>query len=97
MPTKPVKCITPGCPNMTYHLRCLSCSAEEANRRVLEAAEGKCIHSHSITGDYEMVKRLLPEYKGGHPQDGYMLDVCKTCLTELPERPYNPGRLLRGH
>ena len=48
-----------------------------------------CNHSHSITGDFAVVKRLLPEYVGGHPQAGYMLDVCKECLTELPERPYN--------
>jgi hypothetical protein len=39
-----------------------------------------------------MIKRLLPEYMGGHAQPGYMLDVCKMCLQELQERPYNPVR-----
>ena len=97
MYNKPVKCMTPDCTNMSYHLHCLSCSAREAGRRMLLAAEGICAHNHSITGDYEMIKRFLPEYKGGHPQPGYMLDVCKACLQELPERPYNPGRPGRGH
>jgi hypothetical protein len=97
MSSKLVKCITPGCPNMSYHIRCLSCSAQEADRRAMQAAEGICVHSHSITGDYDMVVRLLPGYKGGPPQDGFMLDVCKECLKELPERPYNPGRFLRQH
>lgn len=95
MYNQPVKCMTPGCPNMSRHLHCLSCSAQEASRRLLQAAEGTCSHIHSITGDYGMVRRLLPEYKGGHPQPGYMLDVCKACLKELPERPYGltyPGK-----
>jgi len=91
-----VKCMTTDCPNMTYHLHCLACSAQEASRRLLRAAEGHCVHGHSITGDYGMVMRLLPEYKGGQPQDGYMLDVCKDCLQELQERPYNPVYQSRG-
>jgi|tagenome__1003787_1003787.scaffolds.fasta_scaffold19150798_1 hypothetical protein len=89
MQNKLAKCVTPNCPNMSYHVRCLSCSIEEASRKSQQAAEGICIHSHSITGDIGMVMRLLPEYKGGPPQPGYMLDVCKACLKELEERPYN--------
>jgi hypothetical protein len=97
MQNKLAKCATPNCPNMSYHLRCLSCSAQEASRRSQQAAEGTCTHSHSITGDFRMVMRLLPEYKGGPPQPGYMLDVCKVCLKELQERPYSPVRPVRGH
>jgi hypothetical protein len=93
---EPVKCITLNCPNMSLHLRCLICSAQDASRRSLQAAEGTCAHSHSITGDYGMIMRLLPEYKGGHPQPGYMLDVCAVCLTELRERPYHPTPYRRG-
>src|SRR6478609_3559208 len=85
-------CATPNCTNKSYHTYCLSCSAQEATRQALEAAEGTCRHDHSITGDYGMIMRLLPEYKGSEPQPGYMLDVCKTCLQELQERPYNPPR-----
>lgn len=97
MYNKPAKCKTPGCLNMSYHIHCLSCSAQEASRRAMLAAEGICSHGHSITGDYEMIKRFLPDYNGGHPQPGYMLDVCKTCSQELQERPYNPSRTGRGH
>jgi hypothetical protein len=97
MQNKLTKCVTPNCPNTSYHLRCLSCSAEEAARRSRQTVEGICTHSHSITGDFGMVKRLLPEYKGGPSQPGYMLDVCKTCLKELQERPYNAVRLDRRH
>jgi hypothetical protein len=92
-----VKCMTPDCPNMSYHTYCLSCSAKEASRALLKASEGLCTHGHSVTGDYGMIKRLLPEYDGGHPQPGYMLDVCKTCLKELPERPYQPAYPGRRH
>jgi hypothetical protein len=91
------KCVTPNCPNMSHHLLCLSCSAEEASRRSLLAKAGVCTHSHSITGDYGMIMRLLPEYKGGLPQSGYMLDVCKSCLKELHERPYNATRPASRH
>lgn len=90
MYNKPVKCLIPSCPNMSQYLYCLTCSAENARRRSLQAAEGSCAHGHSVTGDYGMIMRLLPEYKGGHPHLGYMLDVCKACLTELPERPCHP-------
>lgn len=91
------KCLTPGCPNTSYRLHCPSCLAQEASTRLLQADEGICTHRYSVTGDYEMIKRLVPEYAGGHPQPGYMLDVCKTCLKELQERPYNPGRATRHY
>jgi hypothetical protein len=97
MYNKPGKCMTPNCLNTTHHLLCLSCSAKEQSRKAMEAALGLCIHNHSITGDYDMIMRFLPEYKGGPPQDGYMLDICKSCLQPLQERPYNPVRLGRGH
>ena len=97
MYNEPSKCTTPNCQNMAYHLHCLSCSAKQARARALQAAKGPCAHAHSVTGEYEMIKRFLPEYKGGHAQPGYMLDVCKTCLQELHQRPYNPVRTLRGH
>jgi hypothetical protein len=42
-----------------------------------------------------MIVRILPAYKGGHPQPGYMLDVCKECLKELQERPYYPMRHMK--
>jgi|SRR5688572_13519807 len=90
-------CKTPNCPSMTHHVYCLSCSAREAKRKSLKALEGTCEHGHSITGDFEMIMRFLPEYKGGHPEQGYMLDVCKACLQELQERPYNPSRVRRSH
>jgi hypothetical protein len=54
-----------------------------------------CMHMHSITGDFGMILRLLPDYTGGHPQPGYMLDICKACLKELPERPYSKAWPLR--
>jgi hypothetical protein len=56
-----------------------------------------CMHMHSITGDFGMILRLLPDYAGGHPQQGYMLDICKACLKELPERPYSMAWPLRRH
>lgn len=92
-----VRCMTPNCSNMSHHLHCLSCSAQEAGARLLKAADGICAHGHSITGDYDMIKRLLPEYEGGHSQPGYMLDVCKACLQELQERPYKQVRRGSGH
>ena len=82
---------------MSYHSPFPSYSAQESSQRSLQAKEDDCDHRHSITGDYQMVKRLLPEYRGGQPQPGYMLDVCKACLKELPERPYSPSRAVRGH
>src|SRR5215218_7676848 len=97
MSNKPMKCMTPGCQNMSYHLHCLSCSAEEAKRKTAQAAAGICVHGHSITGDYDMIKRLIPSYAGSHPEPGYMLDVCKTCSQELQQRPYNPARPGRGY
>src|SRR5687768_6205334 len=97
MHNKPAKCLTPTCANASYQLHCLSCSAQEASARLLTAAEGLCAHGHSITGQYETIKRFLPDYMGGHSQPGYMLDVCKTCFQELQERPYNPVRPGRGH
>ena len=90
-------CMTPNCPNMSNHPYCLSCSAIEASARLLQASAGLCTHGHSITGEYETIKRFLPEYMGGHAQPGFMLDVCKSCLQELQERPYNPTRAVRGH
>jgi hypothetical protein len=92
-----VLCATPNCQNLSNHVLCLSCSAQEVSHRLLQAAEGTCLHGHSITGDYGMIMRLLPEYQGSQPQAGYMLDVCKICLQELRERPYRPGRPGRGH
>src|SRR6476659_7167496 len=92
-----VRCRTPGFPNLSHHLYCLSCSAAEASLRSLLALEGSCKHGNSVIGDYGMIKRLLPEYTGGEPQKGYMLDVCKACLKELPERPYNPAYPGRRH
>jgi len=86
------KCATPNCPNTSYRLHCPSCLAQQASERLLRAGQGACIHGHSITGDFDMILRLLPAYTGGHPQPGYMLDVCGECLKELEERPYNPGR-----
>jgi hypothetical protein len=97
MYNKPAKCATPTCPNMSYHLYCLSCSAQEVSARSLQATQGLCVHGHSIIGEYETIKRLLPEYMGGHAQPGFMLDVCKTCFQALQERPYNPIRLGRKH
>jgi hypothetical protein len=97
MYNKPAKCMTPNCPNMSYHIHCLSCSAQEASARALQAAAGLCTHRHSIVGEYEVIKRFLPEYMGGRSQPGYMLDVCKSCLQELQERPYNPTRPGRRH
>lgn len=64
---------------------------------LLQPTQSDCEHSHSITGDYKMIKRLLPEYQGGQSQPGFMLDVCKACLQELRERPYSPSRRIRGH
>src|SRR5437870_9575299 len=101
MQDTPGKCATPDCPNMTYELLCIPCSALEANRRLPQPGQVDCAHGHSVIGDFDMIVRLLPEYKGGHPQPGFMLDVCKACLMELQERPYNPLRhdrrsLVRG-
>jgi hypothetical protein len=93
----PAKCATPGCPNMSSHLFCLTCSARVAGERLSLAKQGTCAHGHSVTGDFGMVRRLLPEYSGGHPQPGYMLDVCKTCLKELQERPYSLTRSRPPH
>ena len=87
-----VLCMTPNCPNMSYHVHCLSCSAQEVSRNSMQRVEGTCLHGHSITGDYAMIKRLLPGYEGSEPQAGFMLDVCKECLRELQERPYYPSR-----
>jgi hypothetical protein len=92
-----VLCTTPGCANMSHHVHCLNCSAQEVSRTSLLAAEGTCLHAHSITGDYGMITRLLPDYGGSHPQPGFMLDVCKVCLQELQERPYYPSRHRRAH
>ena len=92
-----VLCMTPNCPNMSHHLHSLSCSTQEANARLLKSAADICGHGHSITGDYDMIKRLLPEYEGGHSQPGYMLDVCKACLKELQERPYRQVHRVSGH
>lgn len=87
-----MKCITIDCPNTAQGLLCPSCSAKEATERLVQAGLGGCTHNHSVTGDFEMIKRLLPAYQGGPPQDGYMLDICKDCLKELHERPYNTSR-----
>jgi hypothetical protein len=57
-----------------------------------QANLNSCDHSHSITGEYDVIKRLLPGYTGGPAQEGYMLDICKSCLIALPERPYNANR-----
>jgi hypothetical protein len=92
VPHLTAKCATPGCTNTSYRLHCPTCLALEAGRRSLQADQGACIHVHSITGNFDMVRRLLPEYAGGKPQDGYLLDVCKSCLKELEERPENPSR-----
>ena len=92
MPHTTTKCATPGCTNTSYRLHCPSCLAQEAGRRLLRADDGSCMHAHSITGNFDMVRRLLPEYVGGPPQKGYILDVCKSCFQELEERPENPGR-----
>src|SRR4051812_39355029 len=89
---KPSKCITQGCPNMSYHMVCLTCSAAAVSAKSIQSGEDHCAHGHSVTGEYETIKRLLPEYMGGHAQPGFMLDVCKLCLQELQERPYNPMR-----
>ena len=86
------RCVTPNCPNTSYYLHCPSCLAQEASQRLLQAEQGACMHRHSVTGDFGMIMRLLPQYTGGQPQPGYMLDVCKSCLKELQERSYNPGR-----
>ncbi|MDQ6694366.1 MAG: hypothetical protein M3014_08075 [Chloroflexota bacterium] len=91
----PAKCATPGCPNTSYRQHCPSCLAEEANQRLVNAAAGECIHGHSVTGDYDMIVRLLPAYSGGPPEPGFLLDVCKTCLKVLQERPCNPVRSTR--
>jgi hypothetical protein len=91
------KCATPGCTNISSHLHCPSCLAQEVSSKLLRAAEGACIHTHSVTGNFDMVRRLLPEYAGGPPQKGYVLDVCKACLKELEERPENPGAWARRH
>jgi hypothetical protein len=53
------------------------------------ASQGDCAHGHSITGSFEQIQRLLPDFKGEQPQPGYMLDICKTCLQVLRERPYD--------
>ena len=97
MVNKLILCRTPNCQSMSYHSYCLSCSAQEAKRMSLQAMEETCAHGHSITGDFGMIMRFLPEYKGNHPQPGYMLDVCKACLQELQERPYNAARARRSH
>lgn len=86
------KCATPDCPNKSYRLHCPSCLAEEVAQRLLRADTGACMHGHSITGSFETIQRLLPEYTGGPPQPGYILDICKLCLMELRERPIDPGR-----
>jgi hypothetical protein len=99
MYSKPVKGTTPKSLDMSHHLHNLSGSPHKASPESLQAqaAKGRCAHGHSITGPYETIKRFLPEYMGGHPQSGYMLDVCKMCFQELQERPYNPTRPQRGH
>jgi hypothetical protein len=95
MEDSPTKCVTPDCPNMTDALLCTPCLALEASQRSPQAVQETCAHGHSVIGDFDMIIRLLPEYKGGHSQPGYMLDVCKACLMELQERPYNPMRAYR--
>jgi hypothetical protein len=95
VPGMPGRCITPYCPNTSHSSKCPSCLTQEASRPPLQGEQGACTHTHSITGDLAMIQRLLPGYAGGEPQHGYMLDVCKTCLKALPERPYNPAPLYR--
>ena len=99
MESQASKCKTAGCLNISHHLYCLSCSAEGVKARSLQAAAGVCMHGHSVTGSYDTIKRLLPEYMGSDAQPGFMLDVCKACLQVLHERPYNPIRrgTVRGH
>ncbi|MEO8286164.1 MAG: hypothetical protein ABI670_06975 [Chloroflexota bacterium] len=96
-----VKCLTPGCPNRSYGPICPSClagsQASEVTRQTTGVDQATCPHTHSVTGDFPMVKRLLPDYRGGQPETGYMLDICKTCLKALPERPYNPIRAMGRH
>jgi hypothetical protein len=92
MYNRPAKCMTFDCGNMSYELQCPTCAAQEATARSFQATVVQCEHGHSITGEYQAIMRQLPTYMGGHPQPGYMLDVCKLCLQELQERPYNPIR-----
>jgi hypothetical protein len=86
------KCDTIDCPSLAQGLCCPGCSAPETTGELPQISAGSCGHFHSITGEYEVIKRLLPGYTGGPPQEGYMLDICKSCLMALPERPYNANR-----
>lgn len=77
--------------NITLPIRCDTSFAQEATP-ALRVPQGACVHGHSITGSFEQIKRLLPDFAGEQPQPGYMLDICKTCLQVLRERPYESRR-----
>lgn len=83
-------CLTPSCPNSAHDSFCPVCMATKVSGESPEMHDNACTHLISVTGDFGLIKRLLPEYAGGEPLPGYMLDICKTCLKELPERPYAP-------
>ena len=83
---------TIDCPHLAHGSCCPDCSAPETIGELPPISAGSCAHVHSITGEYELIKRLLPGYTGGPSQEGYMLDICKSCLKALPERPYNANR-----
>src|SRR6188768_818783 len=91
MQTTSTLCLTSNCPNPAYDSFCPACRATKAIEVSAKKDASLCNHKISITGDFWLIKRLLPEYTGGEPLPGYMLDICKTCLKELPERPYAPA------
>ncbi len=91
MPYKSSKRATPNYPKTALPIRCDTSFAQGASQ-TLHATQGTCAHGHSITGSFEQIKRLLPGFAGKQPQPGYMLDICKTCLQVLRERPYNSRR-----
>jgi hypothetical protein len=77
--------VTPNFPKVALPVSCDSSF-------VPGASQGACAHGHSITGSFEQIQRLLPDFRGEQPQPGYMLDICKTCLQVLRERPYDSRR-----
>ncbi|MEA2574966.1 MAG: hypothetical protein QOH93_2264 [Chloroflexia bacterium] len=97
MPNKAATREIPSRPEVSEELISGTITAQKPGVVLLLSGPVICTHMHSITGDFGMMMRLLPEYTGGHPQHGYMLDVCKTCLKVLPERPYAGGGYRKGH
>jgi hypothetical protein len=82
---------TPNFPKTALPVRCDTSFVQGVSKTLLTSL-GACAHGHSITGSFEQIQRLLPDFRGEQPQPGYMLDICKTCLQVLQERPYDSRR-----